>query len=115
MIDDQNHGMEIDAPLRARTNSAASEGNRVIVTVLGQDRVGIIAGISAVLAEVNVNILDISQTILQEFFVMITVVDIARSTVDLAELQHRLDQKGKELGLKVTAQHEDIFQFMHRI
>jgi len=83
--------------------------------VLGQDRVGIIASITAILAEANINILDISQTILQEFFVMIAVVDLGQATIDLAELQQRLDEKGKELGLKVTAQHEDIFRFMHRI
>lgn len=91
------------------------DGNRVIVTVLGQDRVGLIAGISTILAEANVNILDISQTILQEFFAMFMVVDLAQARVDLAELQQRLEAKGKELGVKVTAQHEDIFRFMHRI
>jgi ACT domain-containing protein len=99
----------------ANVNRGATDGNRVIVTVLGQDRVGIIAGVTVILAEANVNILDISQTILQEFFVMITVVDMAGAMVDLAELQRRLDEKGRELGVKVTAQHEDIFRFMHRL
>mgnify|MGYP000876024705 FL=1 len=91
------------------------EGNRLIITVLGKDRVGIIYGISGVLANTNVNILDISQTILQGFFTMVMVVDFSQSTVDLAELKRRLDEKGQELGIQVTVQHEDIFRYMHRI
>ena len=91
------------------------EGHRLIITVLGHDRVGIIYGISGVLANANVNILDISQTILQGFFTMVMVVDFSQSTVDLAELKRRLDEKGQELGLQVTVQHEDIFRYMHRI
>ncbi len=91
------------------------EGKRAIITVLGQDRVGIIYGISGVLANNNVNILDISQTILQEFFTMVMVVDVAGSLVEFAQLKEQLDSKGKELGLQVNLQHEDIFKFMHRI
>lgn len=89
--------------------------NRIIVTVLGSDKVGIIAGVANVLAEVKANILDISQTILQEFFVMIMIVDMAQCTVDLAALKDRLNAKGEELGVRITAQHEDVFRFMHRI
>lgn len=91
------------------------EGNRLIITVLGHDRVGIIYGISGVLANTNVNILDISQTILQGFFTMVMVADFADCTVGLDELKLLLDQKGQELGLQVTVQHEDIFRYMHRI
>ncbi len=91
------------------------EGNRVIITVIGHDRVGIIAGISNILADAQVNILDISQTILQGFFTMVMVVDIAESTLDIGVLREKLKQKGEELGLEITAQHEDIFKFMHRI
>ena len=91
------------------------EGNRLIITVLGHDRVGIIYGISGVLANANVNILVISQTILQGFFTMVMVVDFSQSTVDLAELKRRLDEKGQELGLQVTVQREDIFRNMHRL
>lgn len=93
----------------------ATDGNRVIVTVIGEDRVGIIAAVATILAASNINILDISQTILQEIFVMITVVDMTEATIDLAELQQRLDAKGQELGVKITAQHEDVFRFMHRL
>lgn len=88
---------------------------RAIITVLGNDRVGIIYGISEVLAHNNVNILDISQTILQEFFTMVMVVDVSQSLVEFAELKEKLSDKGKEMGLQVNIQHEDIFKFMHRI
>lgn len=92
-----------------------TEGNRVIVTVLGRDRVGIIAGVAKVLAENNINILDISQTILQEFLAMILIADMSLSKIELNELKNLLDQKGKELGVRIDAQHEDVFRFMHRI
>jgi ACT domain-containing protein len=91
------------------------ESKRAIITVLGNDRVGIIYGISGVLANNNVNILDISQTILQEFFTMVMVVDVSQSLVEFSELKEQLASKGKEMGLQVNIQHEDIFKYMHRI
>jgi len=91
------------------------EQQRVIVTVVGQDRVGIIAGVSGILAAQGVNILDISQTILQDFFTMIMVVDISQCKVSLQELQLLLKAKGEEIGVSINAQHEDVFKYMHRI
>jgi len=91
------------------------EGKRIIITVLGHDRVGIIAGISAILADSRINILDINQTILQGFFTMVMVADISASTIDIAELRDILNHKGQEMELQITVQHEDIFRFMHRI
>jgi len=91
------------------------DGKRIIITVLGHDRVGIIAGISAILAEAGINILDINQTILQGFFTMVMVADISRSAVDIPRLKEILDRKGEELELQITVQHEDIFKYMHRI
>ncbi len=91
------------------------EGKKIIITVLGHDRVGIIAGISATLAEKMINILDINQTILQGFFTMVMVCDITGSTIDIADLREVLNQKGQEMELQITVQHEDIFRFMHRI
>ena len=88
---------------------------RVIVTVVGQDKVGIIAGVSGILADYSVNILDISQTILQNFFTMIMIVDISQAKVDLQRLQNILKEKGEQIGVKINAQHEDIFKYMHRI
>lgn len=90
-------------------------GKRIIVTVVGQDRIGIIAGVTTVLAEARINILDISQTIMQEFFTMILIADMTESTVELGELKERLAQKGEELGVQIIAQHEDAFRYMHRI
>ncbi|HHZ17395.1 MAG TPA: ACT domain-containing protein [Peptococcaceae bacterium] len=95
--------------------NAAKESQRVVVTVVGQDQIGIIAAVSGVLAQHQVNILDISQTILQEFFTMIMIVDISLATVSLQELQQLLKEKGQEIGMEIRAQHEDIFKYMHRI
>jgi ACT domain-containing protein len=89
--------------------------SRVIVTVIGKDRVGIIAGVSALLAEANANIVDISQTLMQEMFTMIMMVDVSAARVDFAELKQRLHDYGKTLGLAIDAQHEDVFRYMHRV
>lgn len=91
------------------------KSNRVIVTVVGKDQIGIIAWVTGRLAEESVNVLDISQTILQGFFTMIMVVDLSQAKLSLRELSAKLNKEGEERGLKVTAQHEDVFAFMHRI
>ena len=88
---------------------------RAVITVIGTDRVGIIAGISAILAECNVNILDITQTTMQGLFTMIMLVDISGCNIDFEKLSSRLDDKGNQLGLKVRIQHEEIFKSMHEI
>jgi ACT domain-containing protein len=91
------------------------EMDKVIVTVVGKDKVGIIAAVTASLAKENVNILDISQTIMQEFFTMIMICDMSQSDVDLSTLKERMDAEGKGIGVKITVQHEQVFEFMHRI
>lgn len=88
---------------------------RAIVTVIGKDRVGIIADVTALLAQYGVNVLDISQTVLQEYFTMIMLVDAARCTVPFADLARTLDEAGTQRGLQIRAQREDIFNAMHRI
>ncbi len=88
---------------------------RAVVTVMGKDRTGIIAATSGLLAENDVNILDINQTILQELFTMIMLVDIEKSKIDFKTLGEKLDELGKELGVEIRVQHEDIFNSMHRI
>ncbi|ABO50199.1 ACT domain-containing protein [Desulforamulus reducens MI-1] len=90
-------------------------GNRIIVTVIGQDRVGIIAKVSNILATHQVNILDISQTIMQEFFAMVLIADMEKSDLDLETIKEKLSILGQELGVKIEAQHEDVFRYMHRI
>ena len=92
-----------------------TSSHSAFITVIGQDRVGIIAEVSRLLADANVNINDISQTILQENFTMIMLVDLSKTTVDIKELADRLEAKGRELGLSIHVRHADIFRTMHRI
>ena len=89
--------------------------SRAIVTIIGSDRVGIIAGISGALAEADVNILDISQSVIREFFTMIMMVEMSQTSAPFDDLRARLTRKGDELGVKVEIQREEIFQAMHRI
>lgn len=100
---------------RLLETSMASKSNRIIVTVIGVDTVGIIAQVAGVLAAANANIVDISQTTLREFFTMIMMADLEKATVPFDELKRRLAAKGEELGLRIEAQHEDVFKFMHRV
>lgn len=88
---------------------------KAVITVVGKDRIGIIYGVSSVLAENDVNILDLSQTILQDFFTMIMIVSLEKCPIKIEEVQEKLDQKGIELGLSIKIQHEDIFNSMHKI
>lgn len=88
---------------------------RAIVTVVGKDRVGIIANVCNLLAKYQVNVLDISQTVLQEYFTMIMLVDASACTVPFAELTALLRSEGEKLGLEIRAQREDIFNAMHKI
>ena len=86
-----------------------------IVTVVGKDRVGIIAQVCVKLAEYQVNVLDISQTVMQGYFTMMMAVDVSGSTVPLAELCKAMDNHGQQMGLSIRVQREDIFQAMHRV
>ena len=88
---------------------------RAIVTVIGKDRVTIIADVTALLAQYGVNVLDISQTVLQEYFTMIMLVDASQCTVPFADLARTLDEAGTQRDLQIRAQREDIFNAMHRI
>jgi ACT domain-containing protein len=91
------------------------ESQKLIITVIGRDQVGIIANVSTILAQNSINILDISQTILHGFFTMVMVVDSAASKLEITELREMLKAKAQEMNLEITVQHEDIFKFMHRI
>lgn len=86
-----------------------------IITVVGLDQVGIIAGVCNLLAENNVNVLDINQSILDEYFNMIMIVDIENSKVNFETLTDALNDLGNKLGVTIQIQHETIFQSMHRI
>jgi len=97
------------------SQSGTAKADRAIITIIGSDRVGIIAGIANVLAEANVNILDISQSVIREFFTMIMMVDLAGTAISFHELSQRLARKGEELAVRVEIQREEIFKAMHRI
>ena len=88
---------------------------KAVVTVVGEDRVGIIAEVCTHLAKYGVNVLDISQTVMQGFFTMMMVVDTENSTLSLAELAKATEEKGKDMGLSIRLQRADIFKAMHRV
>lgn len=88
---------------------------KAIVTVVGKDQVGIIAAVCIKLAEFNVNVLDISQTVMQGYFTMMMVVDVSGCTVPLAQLYENMEEAGKEKNLSIRVQRQDIFEAMHRI
>ena len=88
---------------------------KAVVTVVGKDRVGIIASVCVALASYHVNVLDISQTVMEEYFTMMMVVDVTHSTIPLAQLSQEMDAKGQELSLSIRIQREDIFEAMHRV
>ncbi len=88
---------------------------KAVITVVGKDCVGIIAKVCAYLAENNINILDISQTIVQEYFNMMMIVDISNTKKDFLVAATELEALGNEIGVAIKAQREDIFDMMHRI
>ena len=88
---------------------------KAIVTVIGKDTVGIIANVCSLLAQNGVNVLDISQTVMREYFTMIMLVDTAGCAVSFAELADLLKKDGQDHGLDIRIQREDIFEAMHRI
>ncbi len=88
---------------------------KAIVTVVGKDKVGIIAEVCVELASYNVNVLDISQTIMQGYFTMMMAVDVSACKLPLAELCKAMDAKGQAMGLSIRVQREDIFEAMHRV
>ena len=88
---------------------------RAVLTVVGKDKTGIIAKVSAFLAERKINILDISQTILSDYFAMIMLVDVSSSTEPLAVLSEQFSALGKSIGMSILVQHEEIFNAMHSV
>jgi len=89
--------------------------NKTIITVVGKDTVGIIAKVCTYLADNQINILDISQTIVSDFFNMMMIVDATKSPKKLGTIQDELDEIGKNIGVVIKCQQEDIFDSMHRI
>jgi ACT domain-containing protein len=88
---------------------------RAVVTVIGKDTVGILHKVSGICAEFNVNVIEVTQSVLQDMFAMIMLVDISTIKGDFSELVDRMESLGKELGLSIHTMHEDIFNSMHTI
>lgn len=88
---------------------------RAVLTVIGKDRVGIMAKVSNQCADCNANIIEVTQTVLQELFCMIMMIDISSVNCELSDLVSKMDELGKESGLSIHVMHEDIFNSMHRI
>lgn len=88
---------------------------KCVVTVLGKDQVGIIAKVCTYLAENQINILDINQTIVQDFFNMMMIVDVSKMTKNFGQVSEEMEELGKEMGLDIHCQREEIFEKMHRI
>ena len=88
---------------------------RVVLTVIGKDKVGIIAGVSNTLAECNINIININQNIMQGFFNMVLIADMSEAAVSLQEAKEKVHALGEKLGVEIRMQSEEIFTAMHRI
>lgn len=88
---------------------------KAVITVIGKDVVGILAKVSAICAEEGVNVLEVTQSILQDLFVMVMLVDITDASVGVAQLADQFDELGEKMNLKIHVMHEDIFNSMHKI
>ena len=88
---------------------------RAVISVIGKDMTGILAKVSTECAEANANVIEVSQTILQEMFAMVMLVDIDKLNPELTDFADHMEQVGKKMGMVIHVMHEDIFQAMHRI
>ena len=88
---------------------------RAVITVIGKDMVGILAKVSAECSNHNINVLEVTQSILQDMFAMIMMVDIEKSDIPFTQLSDMLTKAGEEMGLSIHVMHEDIFNSMHTI
>ena len=94
---------------------AEATSNRVVISVLGKNRPGIVAGVTTVLSRANVDIRDITQSIIDDIFTMTLLADMEASPLQFAELQEQLAAEGERLGVTVQMQREDVFNFMYRL
>ncbi len=108
---------EGSAPALSPTPPAQNDdsGDRLIIAVFGLNQPGIVAGVSQILSRHRCNILDISQKLMQEFFTMILVVDLTGADTSFEQLQQEFDKLGNSLGIKIYAQHEDVFRALNRL
>ncbi|MFH1285122.1 MAG: ACT domain-containing protein [Candidatus Micrarchaeota archaeon] len=89
--------------------------NRIVITVLGKDKTGIVAGITNSLAEMKLNIEDMTSGKMQDLFVMLILADSSKTKLELGEIKKNLEEAGAKIGVQVIVQHEDVFRYMHRV
>ncbi len=121
LVTDIYREVDASAPIRSTSPTAATvspdEGSssRMVISVFGLDHPGIVAGVSQILAEAACSIIDINQTVVQGKFAMVIIADTTRARESTAELKDRLRQGGENLGVRIYAQREDLFNAMHRL
>ena len=92
-----------------------NSSNKAVITVIGKDMVGILAKVTEICAKSGVNVLEVTQSILQDLFAMVMLVDMSGSSVDVAALYSEMDRPGDQMGLRIHVMHEDIFNSMHKV
>lgn len=108
---------EVNASGAAASSGSTADGSsaRMIISVFGMDHPGIVAGVSQILAEAGCSIIDINQTVVQGKFAMVIIADTSRARESTTELKDRLRRAGEQLGVRIYAQREDLFNAMHRV
>ena len=99
----------------SNNNASSGSSDRMVISVFGMDHPGIVAGVSQILAEASCSIIDINQTVVQGKFAMVIIADTSRARESTAELKERLRLEGEQLGVRIYAQREDLFNAMHRV
>jgi len=99
----------------AANSPATGSSDRMVISVFGMDHPGIVAGVSQILAEASCSIIDINQTVVQGKFAMVIIADTSRARESTTELKERLRRAGEQLGVRIYAQREDLFNAMHRV
>ena len=92
-----------------------NSSDKAVITVIGKDMVGILAKVTEICAKSGVNVLEVTQSILQDLFAMVMLVDMSGSSVDVAALSSEMDRLGDQMGLRIHVMHEDIFNSMHKV
>jgi len=110
----QSSPVSTGAPVSTSTPATGSSA-RIIISVFGMDHPGIVAGVSQILAEASCSIIDINQTVVQGKFAMVIIADTSRARESTTELKERLRRAGEQLGVRIYAQREDLFNAMHRV
>jgi ACT domain-containing protein len=114
-IEDKNQPERRIDPSPLKKAMSLQPGNRIIITAFGKNRIGILAGLTGILADHKCDVLDLTQKLLQEFFTIMILVDIGDSPSDFETIKTEVTRVGENLDLKVIIQHEEIFNAMHRI